>query len=260
MAKKQIPTDVLNDAIAGLLHYSHNVKKRNFTETIEIHVGLKNFDPARDRRIQGNTQLVHPPRPKFTCCVFGTQAHIDEAKENKLDFKSLDDLKKIGRDKKVVKKIGMSYDVLFASSKIIRQVPRLLGPTLNRIGKFPTPVRDGEKVMDKIQTMNKTVKFSLKFKANFPMSLSAPVGHVDMKETQVAENVTAAVNFILTLMKKGWQNIKKIHLKSTMGCCGSLLLGCMWAVGSHFGRADSDTAEASALKQPDSVRCRRSSR
>ena len=47
-------------------------------------------------------------------------------------------------------------------------------------------------------------------------------------------------------------------LAGSCGSCGSLLVGCTRAVGSHFGRADSDTAEAPALKQPDSVRCRRS--
>lgn len=98
---------MLQSSIKALLHYSTDVKKRNFTETVEIHFGLKNFDPARDRRIAGNTQLPHPPRLKFRCCVFGNEAHIDEAKQCKLDYKSLDDLKKINKDKKIVKKIGM---------------------------------------------------------------------------------------------------------------------------------------------------------
>jgi len=216
-AKKQIQTDVLRTAIKGILHYSHETKKRNFTETVEIHFGLKNFDPARDRRIAGNTELPNPPRLKFKCCVFGNEQHNDEAKELGLDYKSLDDLKKINKDKKIVKKIGKSYDQLLASSNIIRQVPRLLGPTLNRMGKFPMPVKPNEKVEDKIKNLNRTVSFQLKFKKDGPMCLSAPVGHIDMEDKILEENVTAAINFVLTLMKKGWQNVKKVHLKSTMG-------------------------------------------
>ena len=79
------------------------------------------------------------------------------------------------------------------------------------------PVRPNEKVEDKVKSLQNTVSFQLKFKTNGPMCLSAPVGHVDMDAKQIEENVTAAINFVLTLMKKGWQNVKKIHIKSTMG-------------------------------------------
>ena len=64
-AKKNIEPEVLLDAIKGVLHHSTNVKKRNFLETLEIHFGLKNFDPARDKRIAGSTELPHAPRKKF---------------------------------------------------------------------------------------------------------------------------------------------------------------------------------------------------
>jgi len=49
------------------------------------------------------------------------------------------------------------------------------------------------------------------------MSLSAPVANVEMTPEQINENITAAVNYVLTLMKKGWQNVKKVHIKSSMG-------------------------------------------
>jgi large subunit ribosomal protein L10Ae len=216
-AKKNIMPERLDEAIKGLLHYSNVSKKRNFVETIEIHFGLKNFDPARDRRIAGNTQLPHPPRKKFACLVLGNEAHIQEAKELELDFRSLDDLKKVNRDKKIVKKMGKTNDKILASAEIIRQIPRLLGPTLNKLGKFPLAVRPNEKIEDKIQGMQRNVKFSLKLKVGSPMCLSAPIGHVEMSNKEVEENVIAAVNYVLTLMKRGWQNVKKIHIKSSMG-------------------------------------------
>ena len=140
-----------------------------------------------------------------------------EAKELGLDFRSLDDLKKVNRDKKIVKKMGKSYDKILASATIIRQVPRLLGPQLNRMGKFPLAVRANETIAEKVEGFSKNVKFALKFKAGAPMCLSAPIGHVDMELKSVEENVIAAINFVLTLMKRGWQNVKKIHIKSSMG-------------------------------------------
>ncbi len=113
--------------------------------------------------------------------------------------------------------MGKSYDKILSSSSIIRQIPRLLGPQLNRMGKLPLAVRPNEKIADKVEAFSKNVKFSLKFKAGAPMCLSGPIGHVDMTPQQIEQNVIAAVNFILTLMKRGWQNVKKIHIKSSMG-------------------------------------------
>ena len=113
--------------------------------------------------------------------------------------------------------IGKQFDKILASGNIIRQVPRFLGPTLSKMGKFPTAIRPNETVEEKISPLKKSVKLSVKFKVGSPQCLSAGIGHVQMTEKEITENVTAAINFTLTLMKKGWQNIKKIHIKSTMG-------------------------------------------
>jgi len=216
-AKKNIQPEVLKEAINGMLHHAQKTNKRNFLETVEIHFGLKNFDPARDKRIAGSTELPHAPRQKFACLVLGNEKHIMEAKDLNLDYRSLDDLKKVNRDKKIVKKMGKSYDKILASASIIRQVPRLLGPQLNRMGKFPLAVRANETIAEKVEGFAKNVKFALKFKAGAPMCLSAPIGHCEMSEKDIEENIIAAVNFVLTLMKRGWQNVKKIHIKSSMG-------------------------------------------
>lgn len=216
-AKKTIGSQVLKHQIKGLLHYSQNINKRNFCETVEIHIGLKNFDPARDKRISGNVQLPHKPRKQFRCLVLGNEKHIMQAQELGLDSRCLDDLKKLNRDKKQVKALWKPYDKILASATIIRQIPRLLGPSLSRMGKFPLAVRVNENIGDKIKGYENNVKFALKFKMNAPMCLSGPIGYVEMNEKKLEENIIVAVNFILTLMKKGWQNIKKIHIKSSMG-------------------------------------------
>lgn len=51
-------------------------------------------------------RLKHIPKPKMKVCVLGDQMHIDEAKEQDLPCMSADDLKKLNKDKKLVKKLG----------------------------------------------------------------------------------------------------------------------------------------------------------
>jgi large subunit ribosomal protein L10Ae len=217
MSKKLIDAELLRQHITSLLKHSTEKRKRKFTETVEIHFGLKNFDPARDKRLAGTTSLPFAARKKFKVLVFANEKHIDVCKELGYDYKSLEDLKKIGRDKRVVKKLGKSYDQLFASHNIIRQVPRILGPTLNRIGKFPAALKPNDDISEKVEQLKKGVKFQVKFKVGSPMCLSGPVGNVDMKVEELEANIMSTINYLVTLMKKGWQNVKKIHIKSTMG-------------------------------------------
>lgn len=46
-----------------LLNYSLEEKKRNFLETVELQIGLKNYDPQRDKRFSGTVKLPRVPRP-----------------------------------------------------------------------------------------------------------------------------------------------------------------------------------------------------
>ena len=43
-------------------------------------------------------------------------------------------MKKLNKDKKKVKKLAKAYDAFMASDTLIKQIPRLLGPGLNKVG------------------------------------------------------------------------------------------------------------------------------
>jgi large subunit ribosomal protein L10Ae len=47
--------------------------------------------------------------------------------------------------------------------------------------------------------------------------LGAAVASVDMTEDEIRKNSNMAVNFLVSLLKKNWQNIKVLYIKSTMG-------------------------------------------
>merc|ERR1711978_813922 len=128
----KINRDQLYEQVAEMIQASKD-KNRKFTESVELQIMLKNYDPQKDKRFSGQVKLPHIARPKFTVCVLGNQAHIDQAKANGIPCMSVEDLKKLNKDKKLAKK----YDAFLASDALIRQIPRLLGPGLNKAGKFP---------------------------------------------------------------------------------------------------------------------------
>lgn len=47
--------------------------------------------------------------------------------------------------------------------------------------------------------------------------MAVAVGHVGMSEDELAQNIFLAVNFLVSLLKKNWQNVRSLHIKSTMG-------------------------------------------
>ena len=57
----------------------------------------------------------------------------------------------------------------------------------------------------------------LKFQMKKVMCLNVAVGNVEMEHKQIIVNTQLAANFLASLLKKQWQNIGQIYIKSTMG-------------------------------------------
>lgn len=73
----KLSSDGLREAIAQIKTNSET-KKRNFTETVELQIGLKNYDPQKDKRFSGSVRLPHIPRPKMRVCMLGDAQHVEE--------------------------------------------------------------------------------------------------------------------------------------------------------------------------------------
>lgn len=188
-------------------------KKRNFLETVEVQFTLKNYDPVRDKRFSGTFRLPTVPRPNLKCCMLGNAAHCEQADRIGIDQMSVEDLKKLNKNKKMVKKLAKKYDFFLASDNMIKQIPRLLGPGLTKAGKFPTLLAAGDDMQEKIDEIKSTIKFQMKK----VMCLNVAIGNVTMEKKKLVDNTQLTANFLASLLKKQWQNIGQIYIKSTMG-------------------------------------------
>ncbi|KAJ0979721.1 hypothetical protein J5N97_015195 [Dioscorea zingiberensis] len=208
----KLQSDVLREAITQVVGDA-KTKKRNFTETIELQIGLKNYDPQKDKRFSGSVKLPHIPRPKMKVCMLGDAQHVEEAEKIGMDYMDVEGLKKMNKNKKLVKKLAKKYHAFLASEAIIKQIPRLLGPGLNKAGKFPTLVTHQESLEAKVNETKAMVKFQLKK----VLCMGVAVGNCSMEDKQIFQNVQLSVNFLVSLLKKNWQNVRCLYLKSTMG-------------------------------------------
>jgi hypothetical protein len=82
--------------------------------------------------IMASHRLPNVPRPRMSICILADAADIDRAKQIDLEYLSVDDLKKLNKNKKLVKKLAKKYDAFLSSEALIKQIPRLLGPGLSK--------------------------------------------------------------------------------------------------------------------------------
>ncbi|EGR28533.1 hypothetical protein IMG5_173500 [Ichthyophthirius multifiliis] len=205
----KISSETLKSTIAQMLTER---KKREFSETIELQIGLRDYDPEKDKRFSGSIKLPNMPYPNKRVAIIGTMKHCDEAKAANIAYIDVEGLKKFNKDKKLIKKWSKPFDTLICSESLMKQVPRLLGNTLNKIGKFPISITEGESVVSKVKELQQTVKFQLKK----VICLATAVGTDKLTEEQIRQNINMSINFLVSLLKKGWQNIKTLHIKTTM--------------------------------------------
>jgi len=220
----KLNSELLSQSVENLLKYAQgetiNVrgndikgKKRNFVETIDLQVTLKNYDPQRDKRFSGTFRLPAIPKPNLRVCVLGSQSHCEKADQIGIDRMTIEDLKKFNKNKKIIKKFAKKYDAFLASGALLKQIPRILGPGLTKAGKFPTLLDENDNLQEKVDAQRATIKFQMKK----VMCMSLAVANVSMTEAEISLNIQLAVNFLVSLLKKNWQNVKVLYIKSTMG-------------------------------------------
>ena len=218
----KIPADRMKSCINEMIK---NKKPRKFVETIDLQVGLKvnktnksqDYDPNKDKRFSGTVRLAYIPRPKLKVCVIADAAQADKCKAAGIEFIDKEALRKRvdPNDKKgkELKKWSRKYTLLFVSETLIRELPKLGGPFLTKWGKFPTVIQNTDDVKTKVEEGMSSVKFQLKK----VLCLGVAVGNCSLTEEQIRQNLNISVNFLVSLLKKGWNNIKSLYIKTTMG-------------------------------------------
>merc|ERR1712091_63591 len=158
---------------------------------------------AKPRKFAETVKLPHVPRPRMKVCVLGDAQHIDEATKLNLETMDVEGLKKLTK----------KYNAFLASDSIIKQIPRLLGPGLNKAGKFPGLLTHADNLDTKVRVLKCQVEFQLKK----VLCLGVAVGNLTMADNELFANIQIAVNFLVSLLKKNWQNVRTLYIKSTMG-------------------------------------------
>ena len=61
------------------------------------------------------------------------------------------------------------------------------------------------------------IKSSIKFQLKKVLCLGVAIGNVSMTDKELYINLQMAINFLVSLLKKNWQNVRCLYIKTSMG-------------------------------------------
>lgn len=191
-------------------------KKRNFTQSIELIVNLRDIDmKSPGGRIQERIELPHPlpEKPNKICVIASGELALKarRAKANLVIEKS--ELQGLAGKKKELRKIANEYDFFIAEAPLMPLVGKIMGPALGPRGKMPVPVPPTADVTNLTKKYRKMVFVRMR---NQPV-MRCRVGTESMKDDEITENVQAVLRVLERKLKRGVKNIKSINIKTSMG-------------------------------------------
>jgi large subunit ribosomal protein L10Ae len=194
-------------------------KTRGFPETIDLQIMLRDFNTDKEKKFNSTVLLNHPVRRQMKICVVGNIGHVDQAKALGIDTQTLDEVNIFAKDAKLVKKWARKYDMILVSDALKLKFIKLVGKQVNSVGQQPSFVLENENIESKLKELLQTVRFRIKKGPWLATAIACDSLSVD----EIRQNVLRAVNFLVSLLPKGWQNIRSLNIKSTMGAPSKLL-------------------------------------
>jgi large subunit ribosomal protein L1 len=195
-------------------------KKRNFTETVELAINLKDVDLTIPKnRIQEDIILPNGRGKAVKITVIGGGELALKAKDVADLVITPEELGAIADDKKQAKKIANDTDYFIAEAPLMAQVGKRLGTVLGPRGKMPKPIAPGADPSAMIDNLRKSVTVRSKDHKTFHV----PVGTVNMSAEDIAENVDVIMSRVIGHLEKGKHNLDSAYIKTTMGASERLM-------------------------------------
>ena len=189
-------------------------KKRNFVETVELAINLKDVDLSIPKnRIQEDIILPNGRGKVVKVCVIGGGELALKAKSVADLVITPDEIGTIADDKKQAKKIANSTDYFIAEAPLMAVVGKRLGTVLGPRGKMPKPIPPGADPTGMVDNLRKSVTVRTKDRKTFHV----PVGTVNMPPEEIADNIDLVLKRVSLRLEKGIANVASAYVKTSMG-------------------------------------------
>merc|ERR1711981_1415413 len=158
-----------------------NRKQRNFVETCDLQILLRDYNPEKEKRFNSTVVLPNQAKSRQKVCVIANVTHLEQCKKHDIPCIDMDAVKKFNKQGKPIKKWARTFDFLLVSETINKQVAAQMGKILSSVHKLPLLLGENEKVVDKL------------------------------KDEELRMNINKSLNFLISLLPKGWHNIRTVN-------------------------------------------------
>jgi large subunit ribosomal protein L1 len=189
-------------------------KQRNFEESVEIAINLKDVDLSVPKnRIEEEILLPKGRGREVRIAIFATGELAVKAKGSVDMIFGPEDIEDLADDKRRARKIAGTIDFFLAEAPLMPTIGKRLGVILATRGKMPKPMPPGADPKPMIESMKRTVKIRTKDRRTF----HAPVGTKSMSPEDLADNLDEIVKRLVSRLERGKDNIASAYVKTTMG-------------------------------------------
>jgi large subunit ribosomal protein L1 len=198
--------DIVKNARDGII-------KRNFTQSAELTLILKDIDVKKGFSINEVVNLPNKTMKTSSICVFASGDMGMRARKAQVDrVIEPDELDRLATNKKDARKVVKAYDFFFADTTLMSNVGRSLGQFMGPKGKMPSPITYGAP----IENIAERFRGSVRARAKNQLNISAKIGDEKMKDEHLVDNALAVISTIEKKLPQGDKNIRNAVIKFTM--------------------------------------------
>lgn len=198
--------DIVKNARDGII-------KRNFTQSAELTLILKDIDVKKGFSINEVVNLPNKTMKTSSICVFASGDMGMRARKAQVDrVIEPDELGRLATNKKDARKVVKAYDFFFADTTLMSNVGRSLGQFMGPKGKMPSPITYGAP----IENIAERFRGSVRARAKNQLNISAKIGDEKMKDEHLVDNALAVISTIEKKLPQGDKNIRNAVIKFTM--------------------------------------------
>ena len=200
--------------IEGIQKALEQAKPRNFTESVEVAINLRDVDlSVPSNRIEEEIILPKGRGRDVKVAVFASGEMAVKARDAADAIIGPEDIEALAEDKAKAKDLAQNHDFFVAEAPLMPAIGRRLGTVLGPRGKMPRPLPPGGDPVRVIRNLKRGVRLRSKDRPTF----HAAVGTRDMKPEDLAENLGTILKRVEARLPRGRMNIGSVYVKTTMG-------------------------------------------
>lgn len=222
--EKNLIIQALQSAIEESVHKVEGKpdKVAKFDETVDVIFNVRDVDLKNpNNRIEQEHILPHVVNEKPNLCFFA-EGDMEMAVKSRgipvINVAALDELNR--KPNKEKRAIARKYDYFVAREDLMRNVAKVMARFLGQRAKMPKPQPKGFGVIkanENIEAYLTQMKYLIRIDMKKQLQIQTKIGRKSNQIKDLMDNLESILGVLETKLPGGYQNIRSIFIKTTMG-------------------------------------------